>query len=589
MMMPTPPRCDGAPAVRAARIVVSACLVWLLAAVAVQAEVKVDVEGLEGELRDNVRATLTIARAADDAPAGRIRLLHERAADEIRQALQPFGYYQPAIEASLTEDGEDLRARYLVDPGPRVHIASVDVQVLGAGAADSSFVALAATFPVAVGDPLDHAAYERGKLRLLGYASRHGYFDAALDSAAVLVTLASQQAAVVVRLDSGPRYLFGPVSLHQDVLEDRMVEGYVTIEPGDPYDVAPLLTMQNGLSTGPYFATVEIHPEIEEADSLQVPVDVLLLPAKTQRWEFGLGYGTDTGVRGKVAAQWRRLNRRGHHAEAELEASQIEYSASAKYFIPWPYPSTRLLTFFGGGGLFEPDWSRSWRVALGTSFAHSRWGWREVISLAYEYEDFTIADQSGTSHLVIPGVSWTRVRADDPIIPSRGHRIRLDVRGAHNALLSTATFFQLRAEIKAVRSLLPRVRVIGRGTAARTFTDTFEELPPTQRFVTGGDQTVRGYKYESLGPVNADGAIVGGNSLAILSAELEYRFLESWGVATFVDSGNALEDFTGQLFIGAGAGVRWFSPIGIVRVDGALGLSEPGDPFRLHLAIGPDL
>ncbi|MCP4570786.1 MAG: outer membrane protein assembly factor [bacterium] len=562
-------------------------LAYLLTTQAALADVRI--EGLDGRPLDNVQATLSIARAEAGTPIARIHRLHARAQDEICRALQPFGYYAPRIESDLTEDGDDWQAHYVIDPGPQVHVANTDVRILGAGAADSTFVSLAADFPLARGDPLDHAAFERGKFRLLDHAARHGYFDAAFDSAVVLVTVHEQRADVVVHLDSGPRHLFGLVRLNQDVLEDRMVAGYVTVRPGDPYDVQPLLEMQAGLGSGPYFAGVEIVPGILDADSLRVPVTVNLFPARTQRWEFGLGYGTDTGVRGKVGAQWRRLNRSGHHAEALLQASQIEYSASGRYNIPWPYPSTRLLALFGGVGFFDPDWSESWRVAVGTSYAHSRWGGREVISLAYEYEDFTVAGQDGTSRLVIPGVSWTRVRADDRIIPQRGYRLRLDAKGAHESLLSSVSFVQLRAEIKAIRGLGPRVRLIGRGTTARTFTDAFTALPPTQRFVTGGDQTVRGYGFESLGPEDADGAIVGGNTLAILSGELECRFLDDWGVATFLDSGQALTDFSGKLSVGAGGGLRWFSPIGIVRLDVAFGLSEPGSPLHLHLAIGPDL
>jgi translocation and assembly module TamA len=560
-----------------------------LAAVSSHAGLDVQIQGLEGRLRDNVRATLSVLHAASDVTPERIRFLHSRAEDEIRTALQPFGYYEPVIQSSLVPVGDDWQARYVVDPGPRVRVASVDVQVLGAGAADSSFVAVAAAFPVAAGDPLDHAAYERGKSKLYDYAARHGYFDAAFDTATVRVSLASHEADVVLHLDSGPRYLFGPVTLRQDVLEPRMVEGYVTFAPGDPYEVGPLLALQDGLSSGTWFSSVEIRPDVEKADSLRVPIDVLLTPARTQRWEFGLGYGTDTGVRGKAAAQWRRLNRRGHHAEAQLQASQIEYSASGQYRIPWPYPSTRLLSFFGGVGRFSPDWSRSWRVALGSSFAHSRWGGREVVSLAYEHEDFTVAGRDGISNLVMPGVSWTRVRGDDPVVPTHGSRFRLDVRGAHDALLSSSSFVQVQGEAKRIDTLLPRVRLIVRGTVARTFTDRFTELPPTLRFVTGGGQTVRGYPYESLGPKDGAGRIVGGNSLATLSGELEVRPLEHWGLATFVDTGNALDDFSGRLSTGAGVGLRWFSPIGIVRVDGAFGLSESGDPFRMHLSIGTDL
>jgi translocation and assembly module TamA len=574
-----------------ARAWACAAVIAAIALVAAGAEAKVDVklEGLDGDLEGNARAALSIARAADDTPGLRVRRLHARAADEIRKSLQPFGYYAPTISATLVEDGETWRARYVVERGPQVMVAGVEVRVLGEAATDPGFEEIIAGFPVGPGDPLSHATYELGKRQLTNYAARKGWFDAAFDSSAILVDVGQQKADIVIHYRAGPRYGFGPVTLNQDILDDRMVAGYVKIAEGDPYDVEPLLKMQNELSTGPWFAAVEVKTRRDEAADLRVPIDVDLFPARPQRWEIGGGYGTDTGFRAKVKAEWRRLNRAGHHAEAEFEASQVEYSASGKYLVPWPYPRTELLTFYGGIGRYEPRWSESWRTLAGASLGRSRGGWRETISLACELESFTIAGVDGTSNLLLPGLNWTRKVADDLLIPSGGVRLRFDLLGAHDAVLSSVSFAQIGGEAKLIRSLSPKFRALGHVSAAHIFTDDFEGLPPTHRFVTGGDQTVRGYAYESLGPTNDAGDIVGGDTLVIAGLELEYRFLESWGLAGFVDSGNAWDGFSGDLAFGPGAGVRWFSPIGIVRLDGAFGLSEDGSPFRIHLAIGPDL
>jgi translocation and assembly module TamA len=565
-------------------------LAWFtLAAAVCRASVAVQVEGLEGPLKTNVELALSIARAPDEVGEGRLRRLHARAPDEIRKGLEPFGYYAPRITTNLEADGQNWQATYVVDPGPRTHVAAVDARVIGPGGDDPGFQAILREFPVRVGDPLDHAAYELGKRQMLGYAARKGYFDVSLDSTAILVSIESETADVVLHVSSGPRYLFGPVHIEQDVLDESMVAGYVKILPGEPYDVEPLVRMQNDLSSGPYFGAVEIHPRHEDAEDLRVPIDVVLFPSKPQRYEVGVGYGTDTGARIKLTGEWRRLNRRGHFAEAEIQASQVEYSATTKYTIPWPYPRTEVLTFFAGIGLFDPDWARSWRLACGANLGRSRGRWREVFSLAYEHESFTIADQDGSSSLVIPGVSWTQTIANDLVFATHGHRFRFDVRGSHTAALSSVSFVQLRGEAKVVRRPFARLRFLARATVARTWTDAFRELPPTVRFVTGGDQTVRGYAYESLGPVNAAGELVGGDSLVVGSAELDYRFLGSWAWAVFTDVGNALDGFSGRLSTGVGTGVRWISPIGIVRLDGAFGVSEEGNPFRIHLAIGPDL
>lgn len=575
------------------RALVAGALLACLWAAPGRAGVQVELKGLDGVLKSNALAALSIARAGDDASAGRVQRLHARAADEIRLALQPFGHYAPVIREALDRKGDeaanDWVARYEVDPGPRVTVATVDVQVLGEGAADPGFLEAIAAYPLRPGDPLDHAAHEMGKRALTAHAARKGYFDAAFDSSAVLVNVGQQRADIVVRYDSGPRYRFGPVGLKQDILDERMVIGYVRIREGEPYDVEPLLKMQNELSTGPYFAAVEVRTLREEAADLRVPIDVGLTPAPTQRWEVGGGYGTDTGARAKLKATWRRLNRSGHHAEAEVEASQVEYSATGKYFVPWPYPRTELLTILGGIGRYEPRWAESWRLVGGVTLGRARGGWRETLSLAWEREDFTVAGSDGATDLLLPGLSWTRTTADDPLVPTRGARLRLDLAGAHASALSSVSFLQAGAEAKVIRSLGSRVRVLARGSLARIFTDDVSALPPTHRFVTGGDQSVRGYAFESLGPVDGEGRIIGGDTLAWASLELELRVWSSLGLAAFTDAGNAWRDGPARLVAGPGAGLRWFSPIGIVRLDGAVGLGEDGNPLRIHLAIGPDL
>ncbi len=170
-------------------------------------------------------------------------------------------------------------------------------------------------------------------------------------------------------------------------------------------------------------------------------------------------------------------------------------------------------------------------------------------------------------------------------------------------MLSSASFVQMRLHGKFIRSLSRRSRVIARADLGATHTSSFAEfrnLPPTIRFFAGGDQSVRGFGFRELGPsdldVEGERRVIGGRALATLSVELEQRFLERWGVAAFYDAGNAFEydadnvsGSAGSLKQGAGLGLRWLSPIGMVRADAALGVSERDLPFRFHLVIGPDL
>jgi translocation and assembly module TamA len=120
----------------------------------------------------------------------------------------------------------------------------------------------------------------------------------------------------------------------------------------------------------------------------------------------------------------------------------------------------------------------------------------------------------------------------------------------------------------------------------------FHDLPPSIRFFAGGDRSVRGYDYQSLGPKNLEGQVIGGKHLVVGSLEYEHKipYLDKWSLATFYDVGNAFNNFAEpRLKHGAGLGLRWLSPVGLIRIDVATALSENNYPLRLHITIGPDL
>ncbi|HAI23845.1 MAG TPA: outer membrane protein assembly factor, partial [Alcanivorax sp.] len=115
------------------------------------------------------------------------------------------------------------------------------------------------------------------------------------------------------------------------------------------------------------------------------------------------------------------------------------------------------------------------------------------------------------------------------------------------------------------------------------------ELPASIRFFAGGDASVRGFAYESLGPLDNDGEVIGGRHLLVGSLEYDHPISEQWSLAVFTDAGNAFNNFDDyEIRHSAGFGVRWRSPLGPIRVDFARGIEE-GREWRLHLSMGPDL
>lgn len=557
-----------------------------------QVNVTVEISGIDKPLEDNVRLFLSIEQQKSHAliSAGRLHRLHKKAPQEISRALQPFGYYRPVIRTELTQQAAgQWRASYAIDPGPPLLIGEINFAIDGEMNRDSEFQALAQNLSLHRGDVFNHPEYENFKAALARLAAERGYFDARFVEHRVEIDLDAYEARIHLRYDGGSRYYFGDVHLAQEMLDPQLLRRYIPFEKGDPYTLNELIDLQQALNDSDYFQTVEISPAQPDTDSLEIPVTVMLSPRKRHRYSFGLGYGTDTGARTKFGWEMPRLNQRGHRSSTEVRVSEIGYGLSAHYRVPVLNPRTDQLVYSAGVVDEQTDASDSTVRTIGVSLNRSRGAWRESVSLNYQQERFVVADDHGDSTLLIPGVNWSRTWGRNFIYTLDGLRFDIGLRGASEEVISDTDFLQLQGGIKAINPLGRRHRVIARGRVGGTWTEQFHQLPASVRFFAGGAQSVRGYAYRSLGPVDENGKVVGGKHLMVGSIELERRLNSKWGVAAFYDGGNAIDNIADDLERGAGIGLRWQSPIGPVRIDVATAVSRDDRPWRLHINIGPDL
>ncbi|WP_459869363.1 autotransporter assembly complex protein TamA [Endothiovibrio diazotrophicus] len=569
-------------------------LALLAAAAAVHGAGVVEIDGLEGAAKENALAALSLQREREAAlTTARLHRLHRLANGEIRHALEPFGYYRAKVDGSLEESGEQWRARYRVTPGPAVPAERVDLRLEGPCAEDPPFQALRDRFPLQPGAPLDHRRYEEGKRRLLELADRRGYFDAKLTRHHIALDLDAYQARVALALQCGPRYRFGALRFDQEAFNDTLLARYASFAPGDPYDLDALLDLERALRDADYFDSVEVTPLRRQADAdHRVPIRVRLEERKRSKFTFGLGYGTDTGPRLGVGWERRRLNRAGHRFQSDLRLSGVGNRLNASYLIPGEHPETERWTLAAGWETDNTDSRDSESLTLGAAWRHQRAGWGEELSLRYLDEDYTTASDSGESELVIPAVAWSRSWGDGGLEVRRGARLELELSGAAEGFLSDANFTKATAHGKLILPLDPfggdAGRLLLRGDLGVIATDEFNALPASLRYYAGGDQSVRGYDYESLGPRDANGKVAGGRYLLVGSAEYEHRLSGPWSGALFIDAGNAFDSTDDPLMVGAGFGLRWRSPVGPVRVDLARALDGDGG-WQLHLRVGPDL
>ncbi len=557
-----------------------------------QPVVEIDITGVSSEQEGNVRLFLGIEQQKEDPllSSGRLRRLHEKAISEIKAALQPYGLYRPRITSSLTEvEAEVWLASYDIDPGPGIPIAEFNLNVIGEMKTDPELQKIIDDYTLQTDTVFNHGTYEAFKSRLSGLAHDRGYMEAAFTQTRVEIDLNVYQTRVYLDMNSGPRYRFGEVSIDQDVLDADFLQKYIPFEKGDPYSLRDLIRLQQSLNDSNYFQIADVSPGEPLADQKEIPVNVVLTPRKRHRYDFGLGYGTDTGARAKFGWRMPRINKRGHRIDSYIEVSEIGYDVRSNYRVPVFNPRTDQLVYTISQEQEEADTNDSTLKTLSVSLNHNRAKWREVLSLSYEEEKFEVASDGGDSTLLIPGISWTRTWGPEFINAVDGVRFSIAVRGADDQFISDTTFVQSVGGIKFISSIDKRNRFLLRGTLGTIETQDFDQLPSSIRFFTGGTSSVRGYSYEELGPVDEDGDVVGGKHLMVGSIEFEHYFNDYWGAAVFLDAGNAFDDFDEDLEQGAGFGMRWKSPVGPVRIDLANAISTDDQDWRIHISIGPDL
>ncbi len=576
----------------------------LLLAPQAHAGMQLVVDGVEDPLRGAVVSAVELSQYAKrDVSDAQARRLYERAPDQAKVGLEPYGYYDATITGELRQVGKDWKVTLHVKPGDPVKITSVDVQLDESAAAITPIRRARRAIERMKGKTLDHGAYDAARDSLSAQLTANGFLDAKLLTHRVEVNRGNRSAAIKLAWEAGPRFRYGQVHFDGSQFEEGFLERYVPFKSGDYFSQNQLLELQQALNGADYFAVVNVLPDVDEAKDGVIDITVQLAPAKRSIYTGGPFIGTDTGfgVRGGLERRW--VNRRGHKWKNELVVAQKLKTLSTLYSIPMPGDNQR--SYNVGANFRDADTATSQSRTLELVGNETRqWhGWTRTIGVHALSGTFTVGKRGsepdntpgiehGRSTLVFGEASLSRKNADNPDFVHRGWTLTLAARSTAGTLLSDASFSQLSADAKWIRAFgtRKRNRLILRGTAGTTWTNDFSALPPQLRYFAGGDRSVRGYGYQSIGPRNSSDRVIGGNNLLVASTEVEHYFTRNWGMAAFVDAGNAFSGTDYRPKIGAGLGLRWRSPVGMIRVDlGTPIHDDRASGIELHLVIGPDL
>ncbi|WP_417545224.1 autotransporter assembly complex protein TamA [Marinobacter sp.] len=576
---------------KSGRIRLLGLLLFLWSSFSVAEQVEVRVKGDFPELQKNAEAFIgeVEGRSADN-----LRRYASTAVSQASKALRALGYYSPVVDWKVEEADTEKTAKLILEitPGDPVRVKSRTVDIRGPAASDSRFRDNLPVHP-AEGDILNHGDYTNLRNTLQTRARRRGYFDGRLVTRTLEVDPEALSANIVLVFESGDRYRLGEVTFEEGHwFENSLLQEFVTFEPGIPYHADEIAKLNSDLLGSGYFSGVDIDAVPGNAEKGVIPVRIGLTRRDPRSLAAGLGFSTDVGPR--FRGTWREhwINPMGHKRGAETELSGPRQNISTWYELPLDPPMTDAIRLTAGYQREDIENVESEQLTFGQQWQHQLdSGWLQVLSIRWDGERYNIGDdEKGTSSLLLPGVGYSKLHADSPLDPSKGYRLQIDVSGSHRAALSSVDILHVNAIARGLFTLGGRHRFLSRVQIGGVGTNRFEDVPPSLRFFAGGDQSVRGYAYQSLSPENDNGVPVGGRYTLVGSAEYQYQFADRWRSAMFIDHGNAVNDLFDPLATGVGVGIRWISPLGPLRLDIAKGLdTELGGEWRIHFSMGPEL
>lgn len=556
------------------------------------ANIRLQVEGLSGELQKNVRAQLSTIESDEVTPDRRFQA---RVDDAIRSGLRALGYYEPTIEFELRPPPEKGRQVLLarVSAGEPVLIGGTDVVLRGGARTDRDYLDLLKEKP-AIGSVLNHSDYTRFKSSLTRVALRKGYFDSEFNKSQLGVSVERRQAFWDIDYDSGQRYKFGAVTFENSQIRDEYLQNLVPFHQGDYYQSSDLAELNRRLSATGWFNSVVVAPQFDEArESKVLPLHGVLSPRTENTIETGVGYSTDVGPR--VKATWRKpwVNSYGHSLTTSASVSAPEQQFDFGYKMPLlKNPLEQYYLVQGGFKRTDLNDTESDSTTLALSrFWDLSSGWQRAINLRWSLDHFTQADVTNTTMLLYPGVMISRTRSRGGLMPTWGDSQRYSIDYSNTAWGSDVDFFVIQAQNVWIRTLQDKHRFVVRGNLGWIETGDFERVPPDLRFFAGGDRSIRGYKYKSISPKNDDGKLTGASKLATGSLEYQYNVTGRWWGAVFVDGGEAVSDIRNSNWkTGAGVGVRWQSPVGPIKLDFAVPVGDKEEHgLQFYIGLGPEL
>ncbi|MFH1148394.1 MAG: autotransporter assembly complex family protein [Pseudomonadota bacterium] len=542
------------------------------------------------DLMESVSKTVNM----QDKPPATLNLLRRRAEEDIPtllQVLRSQGYYGGEIDVEVNERTRPVPVIFHVRPGPAYVLEAVQIERVGTQPVE---LLSAGEVGLQTGKPADAREIIDAEETLARQLRREGFPSPRIERQ-VVVDHTTKKVRVAYRVDPGQLAYFGQtVITGLETISEKFVTGKIPWQRGDTFDASLLVELRNRLIRTGLFSLVQVTEGKSIEDSL-LPVGVEVQERKRRTVAAGLSYYTDEGLGARLSWENRNLFGEAERLRINGIASSITLSTELIYEEPAFLREDQSLLFSTRMAEDRTDafTSRNLEAALVLERVLSnltRFGagpalrWSRVYSLE---GTSTFGLLSFPSHL-------NRDTSDSLLNPTRGGRFSLQFTPYTNIFGTDVSFFKAHGSYSHYLRLLdsPLLLVAGRaGLGAITGVDR-DSVPADIRFYAGGGGSIRGYAFQTVGPL-LNGEPTGGRSLVEAGVEFRLKVTDTIGFVAFLDGGNVYDTVHPQLDEGlrwgAGVGVRYYTTVGPIRFDVAVPLDprdDIDDPCQLYVSLG---
>ncbi|MGS0740723.1 autotransporter assembly complex protein TamA [Glaciimonas sp. GG7] len=532
----------------------------------------------------------------DDLSDDQLKFMLDTVNDQVTQLVSTEGYFSPTTEITV-EPGEIKLIRLKVDAHERTIVSTVKLDITGHVVTEvpERIGRIERNWRLPVGQPFRQSDWDAAKEHSLGLLQYKGFPAAKIVRSEARIEPENNDAQLSVQYDSGPSFTLGPLEISGTKrYPQSIIENINPLNVGENYDLDRLLYLQRQIQSTGYFGNVIVGIDDDPAHPTLTPVKVQVTEFPAQRVRAGVGYATDTGA--QVQGNYTNFNVFGNawvfDSQAKLEQQrqygslQLNMPPDQRGFVNGINTSIDRTTLQGVD-------LRSQRIGLKRTRTLENYD--TTLTLDFYRDSLQQTDGAvlptntvvlpGKHQAVVPGFSWTRRDVDDQIFPTDGHIFSVQTGLAVQGLLTDQSFFRAYLRYKKFIPIAKRDIMIFRIEGGAVFTKGGSaEVPASLLFRAGGNESVRGYGYQSIGNTQ-NGTVYPTKYMVTASAEYQHWLNHTWGGAVFYDIGAATNNWSDkEIKVGTGVGLRYRSPVGPVNVDLAYGVQAKS--FRPHISLG---